>query len=660
LFAVYCLLLASSSSPRRVGDGVEYWAMAEQMRTGHLPSATRADLARLEREAPAIGAGFDRSPLRFPHLVGADGRQDFPHFWLYPLLNVPALALVSAAGIHPGWAFTLTNIVLLAAAVAIVARSVSIAWALLLLGGPLVWWIDKAHGDVFTVALLAVGCAWWHRAPAWTMIAVALAAAQNPALMPVWAIVCLAACWPVIRARLGRRASPHDVSRDSSAAAGHSPGDVVRDVAVDIDGRIGIGTAQAKPSETPRALVTAVAVSAAVVALPLAYYKIRLGVWSPLIGYTHPTWPSLRAIVSLLADPNVGLLPNAPCVAAAGVWAIAARDSRVPWRDWMLAAAACVLMLAAFSQSVNLNHGATPGLNRWTLWLTPWLLLIVRSRSPEAAAARQRETPRRREASARVLIGLAALNLAWGAWFFRPSLPEVYRYPTMTASWLWTHAPRWYAPAPEIFAERVSHREPATLPVASPGCTKVLIIDGRWPASCVPTAPAPAGCLGADRLCYATPSAAAFAASAASSESTSLTAFTPLGDVSFPWAPAARSWPGNAPFVAALHAELTRGDARSAGRLEPAEEIVRATNGVGWTTAWSDGSRLAIYVQDVIATPNASLSVRVDSDYNGQLIDLDTGKTLASITVARSTGEPSAILLPVSVQHALLELERAR
>jgi hypothetical protein len=633
LFAVYCLLLASSSSPRRVGDGVEYWAMAEQMRSGHLPSATRADLARLEREAPAIGAGFDRSPLRFPHLVGADGRQDFPHFWLYPLVNVPALALVSAAGIHPGWAFTLTNIVLLAAAFAIVARRVSIAWALLLLGGPLVWWIDKAHGDVFTVALLAVGCAWWHRAPAWTMIAIALAAAQNPALMPVWAIVCLAACWPVISARLGRRASPHAVAGDSSPAAGHSPGAVVRDI---IDGA----------NETQRALVTAVAVSVAIVALPLAYYKIRLGVWSPLIGYTHPTWPSIRAIVSLLADPNVGLLPNAPCVAAAGVWAIAARDSRVPWRDWMLAAAACVLMLAAFSQSVNLNHGATPGLNRWTLWLTPWLLLIVPSRTPKATA--------------RVLIGLAALNLAWGAWFFRPSLPEVYRYPTMTTSWLWTHAPRWYAPAPEIFAERASHREPATLPVASPGCTKVLIIDGRWPASCVPTAPAPASCLGADRLCYATPSAAAFAASAASSESANLTAFTPLGDVSFPWAPAARSWPGNAPFVAALHAELTRGDARNAGRLEPAEEIVRATNGVGWTTAWSDGSRLAIYVQDVIATPSASLSVRVDADYNGQFIDLDTGKTLARITVARSTDEPSAILLPVSVQHALLELERAR
>jgi hypothetical protein len=159
LFAIGCLLLAVSSPVRRVGDGVEYWAMAEQFRTGHWPSASPADLSRLELDAHRIGHGFDQSPLRFPGLVAKDGRQDFPHFWLYPLANVPALAGVTTLGIDPNWGFTLTNLVLLTIAFAIVARVVSVPWAALLLAGPLIWWIDKAHGDVFTVTLLAIGCA---------------------------------------------------------------------------------------------------------------------------------------------------------------------------------------------------------------------------------------------------------------------------------------------------------------------------------------------------------------------------------------------------------------------------------------------------------------------------------------------------------------------
>jgi hypothetical protein len=59
-------------------------------------------------------------------------------------------------------------------------------------------------------------------------------------------------------------------------------------------------------------------------------------------------------------------------------------------------------------------------------------------------------------------------------------------------------------------------------------------------------------------------------------------------------------------------------------------------------------------------SPAASLDVRVDADYRGQLVDLDTGRVLASLTVAKSTEQPSAIALPFSVQHALVRLEHSR
>jgi hypothetical protein len=105
LLILLCAGMAATSPIRRVGDGVEYWAMAEQLAAFRLPSASRGDILKLERGAQSVGHGFELSPLRFPQLVGADDRQDFPHFWLYPLVNVPALWITRLAGVHPNWAF---------------------------------------------------------------------------------------------------------------------------------------------------------------------------------------------------------------------------------------------------------------------------------------------------------------------------------------------------------------------------------------------------------------------------------------------------------------------------------------------------------------------------------------------------------------------------
>ena len=281
LFVLCCVVLAISSSPRRVGDGVEYWAMGEQLAAFRPPSASADDLMRLEGEARRIGRGFDESPLRFPHLVAADGRQDFPHFWIYPLANVPALWLTHAVGLHPNWAFTLTNCLLVAMAFYTVSRQVSVVWAVLLLGGPLIWWIDKAHGDLFTVSLLAAGCALWRSTPGWTLVLVGIAASQNPALMPVWLLIAAIASTRALR----------------------GGGEM-------------------------RGILTGVAIGGAIVALPLGYYMTRLRVWSPLIGYTHPGMPSARAMVSLVADANIGLLANAPLFLAAVLVALTFRQSQ--------------------------------------------------------------------------------------------------------------------------------------------------------------------------------------------------------------------------------------------------------------------------------------------------------------------------------------------
>ena len=42
------------------------------------------------------------------------------------------------------------------------------------------------------------------------------------------------------------------------------------------------------------------------------------------------------------------------------------------------------------------------------------------------------------------------------------------------------------SPRAEAFAERTSHREPAIVPTATPGCEKVLLFEGRWPVTARP------------------------------------------------------------------------------------------------------------------------------------------------------------------------------
>jgi hypothetical protein len=618
LFVFFCIVMAATSTPRRVGDGTEYWAMTEQLAAFRRPSVARGDLWRLDREAQRIGRGFEASSLRFPELVAADGRQDFPHFWLYPLANVPAFWLTRAIGVHPNWAFTLTNLVLLALAFVIVSRHVSVIWAVLIMSGPVIWWIDKAHGDVFTVSLLAMGCALWRRAPGWSLVPIAFAAAQNPALMPVWLVIACVACITAIKARRAGSSVTHTV----------------------------VGTG----------------ISVAIVTLPLVYYLTRLHVWSPLVGYTHPGLPSVRVIASLLCDPNVGLFANAPFVfvaAFAGLMFARQRSdsdaSRWPppsppspslpprssLREWAIVACVWMILLAGYAQSMNVNHGATPGINRWTLWLMPWLLLIAPAH-PRIAVKGARHA---------IVLLLTALSVSWSIWFFRPGLPEVYRYPTYVASWLWTHAPTWYAPAPEIFAERVSHREAPILPIAWQGCTIVLVMGGEWPVPCLPTAPTPAMCRSPESLCYAMPGRVP--SGHASAERTT---FVPVGTRSFPAVSAARRWAADAPFMVALRERVAAGMQQDPElREEAADVVVRASEGVSWTHAWRGSHLLLIYLEDVRS--GASIRMRVGADYRGVLIDLDQNQKLADIGVTRASEHPTALALPTSVRHGLLWLD---
>jgi hypothetical protein len=444
LLAALFAALAADSQPRLVGDGQEYVAMAWNLAQGRPPGLSAPERTSLEKvfslREGELGEGRQA-------LVGRDGRQDFHHFWLYSLVVAPALVLVKAAGLSPLGAFTLTNALLLLLAAVLLHLRLGPGATLVLCGGPLIWWLDKPHAEIFLVALLSAALVSMGGRPERALPLVGLAAAQNPAFLPLLAV---ASAWAALRR--GRR---------------------------------------------PFLLVGQALAWGLALANPL-YYLHHLGTALPLGDTVLRHLPNPTELRAVLVDTNLGLLPAWPslglALAAAAVLALRTRVARWPW--WELAAFAVAIgsLLVLFTQPGNINHGGTRGMSRYAVWLAP---LALPALGRLAAAARPGW-----------MALLAGLSLVSAVPEYLPERPERYLEPTPLAAWLWTRHPGLDTPLPEVFAERAWGYPPlGAVPASTPACEMALVRGddtpiGRWPLSCVP-AEKPPWCRPAGVLCYA-------------------------------------------------------------------------------------------------------------------------------------------------------------
>lgn len=448
------MLAATASTPRRVGDGGEYVVMARQLAAGRAPSVTAAELGEARAALAELGGGFETSLLEYPALVGRDGRQEFLHFFLYPLITAPALLAVSALGVHPNWAFSVVNATLLATALFITARRVSLAAIVAGFVSPIIWWVDKAHTEAFLFATVAAAALLFRHQPAVAALAFALAGAQNAALgatYPAFALM----LWAATRTT----------------------------------------------TWTARAWVS-VGAGLLLISSPFAYNWLRLGRWSPMAEYAQPSLPSVAGLLAFVVEPNIGVLPNAPVYALsllAGIGLLVARRAFATARSpfWWWPAVIQVLLLLAWAQNPNANHGGTPGMNRWVLSLLalglPWIDDVYRQLSGVGRA------------SFAALVVAASVT---GAITHLPQRPESYREPTRAAEWMWRRGWVHVTPA-EVFAERTQRREPAFAPAHDGECGVLLIANQQAPAACAPPlAPLPPACREPDALCYAVASGA--------------------------------------------------------------------------------------------------------------------------------------------------------
>ncbi len=449
------LLLGVMAPVRRTGDAPQYYAMTFALADLRPPALTPDEMTEFKtwRDAQPAASSFSGvGVLDQPPLV-AHGRQEFSHFWFYPLLVAPFLRGAESLGLHPGRGFLILNALLLALALWRTGKGFGPATAAFLLASPVMWWIDKAQVELFEFALLAIAMAEARRGRfLWAAVAAAAAATQN---IPILALV--AALWGAAALRW---------LHEGGFGAIRS-------------GRLGAlrpGGWTAVP----------IVLAALLGALHPVYYLLRLGVITPqrLNGGYEPGWTGARRYLAPLVDPDLGLIAWTPLLALGaviGLGLLLRRDQRIVRQEWLLLTALCALgsgtvFLFSFTQTPNLNSGGTVHLIRYAIWLLPPLLPFLES-PVRWLTSRHPALP----------LTLAAISLVGYGAIFEPSTFEVSTSPApqsrFLAAWLpeaYLWLPRALTPVPEVFYERQTNLEVAALgddpgSAATEGCRVILL-----------------------------------------------------------------------------------------------------------------------------------------------------------------------------------------
>lgn len=452
LALAFALCLIAGSTPRVVGDGGEYLAQALNFAALNRPSLGRQAIPVIERRIIELEPALGGWSIEQATVAGPDRRRDFLHFWFYALLATPFVWLCDGMGVSPLHAFTALNLLLLGLALHLTLPKLRAPVAALLFASPLVWWIDKAHTEVFTVSLLTIALVLMCERPWWSLVAAGAAATQNPPITIV--VLLLAAATPLSHGAL--------VLRDRRFIAGAVAG---------------LGLAALQP----------------------IYTYLRHDTPSLLLHATQPGFPTGAELAASVFDPSMGLIGNFPIflvgTGLAAAWLAVRHPRRLLTTRVGVATVTTVVFLYSFAQTSNPHHGATPSLTRYALWFIPMALAIWLPWSATAGPLAHRAV-----AMAAAISAFASLIA------FHPGVGQNSREPTWLASWLWTRHPAWNNPLPEVFSETLLGVEGLTVPVATAGCEKILIAadspnEPVWPVPCLP-APVPAFCQVPATVCY--------------------------------------------------------------------------------------------------------------------------------------------------------------
>ncbi len=456
-----CALIMVKWPPARVGDGTEYLLSMIALAESRTPYVTPEVISRynfliarrpLAAAFPVETAAFVKSGVLIPC---RDGAYDTLHFWFLGLLAAPFYVIADKVGIHYANSFTLLNtfllIVLLSAAYYVHRLYGVISVYVLCLFSPVLWFWNKGHTEYLTFAGVTVCSLFLYSGrllPAG--FALALVSTQNSALAPFsLAILCF---W-AFRNRRQKHA---------------------------------LGTSAAFFG------------ALALLALPPFYTWSKYGTLSNVLagGFSRPDSVTLRKIISVFVDPDIGLYSNwsgGLLLLAAGAWlwghrwhksGFFRRDTHTPFFAFALA---FVLLLPPIHASQpNFNSGGTVHVLRYATWYIGLHYVVVLEICKRLAELFQGRCYKLVIAAAAVALPFVIVNTL----LFDPGNGETYLRFSPASLAIYNRLPLMYSPEPEIFIERATGVE-SSIPSAetrlNPGWVNVAgsnIADlGYWGVS---------------------------------------------------------------------------------------------------------------------------------------------------------------------------------
>ena len=401
LGAVSVATLGCLGAGPRVGDGYDYYVMLFSVAESLTPYTT--DRAGDVFEAYAATRPDWTGPRQYDRACPVT-----EHFWLYSWLAALFYWPLKGCGLDAGLSFNCLHVALLLVAARIVHRNLGppavLGLILLVIFSPLLWSINKAHTEFFTVMTATVGMAYflvgqYPRSAA----GFALAATQNLSFAPVALLA------------LGFGFRRHGW-------------------------KLIVG--QCRP----------LALTAGLLVLHPLYFLMCQGQLTPKMAENELIFGSYLLPVKHMAafwfDPDAGLLANWPL--ALPLLAIAAapclrRPGRLVTETVVFAALAIVGLTWSYTRLVGGfgGGGATIGVSRYAVWML-FLFLPVQWRVLTWMAV-QRRALSWSVAGAWLLLG------GLTSWLYWPSLAELSGRPSPVAGMLYANLPGLYDPVPLVF-----------------------------------------------------------------------------------------------------------------------------------------------------------------------------------------------------------------
>jgi hypothetical protein len=431
-----CLLLVNAALNRSialVGDGHEYALMSEALLTRASPELRIEDIDSVEADMRAARTTLqlpwanqlrdvvsNRKPAGYGYFLANNGHYYSYHFWLYPLLNVPALAAVKVLNLSPTLSFVLTNSAIVLATIGIILSCsrllpvVRVGLAVLYALAGTTYYLNWSHPEILTFSFLLAG-----------LITVGSSRYFLSALL-------------------------------LAAAAQHNPPVGLAAAAVLTYGLWNEALDWRRTGRFPFAGTARLLIATAMLVTSPLFFQILFGTPNLIksTGYAVSSLISVDRLVSLYFDLNQGMVRSIPWVMALLVMLLMIDVFRRKWfdrRNWigvLSLLALSVAMAVPCLMTINWNSGAVVVM-RYAYWVSVPVvlaLILLVAEMPRVAL---------RVVLTVVIVGQLLLVTKFGIY----GLDEVHIVHSRESLSAMKRFPHLISPVPEIFAERTQHYE---------------------------------------------------------------------------------------------------------------------------------------------------------------------------------------------------------